>query len=240
MSKAAFFFALYDQDKDGELNNIDLHTMSTELFLLMSLLQSDFDKWDVVCNLITLSAEQTNDQEVVDKLNGELKDNPSTQQQQQQQPLDKSASLLLDSKYFVDHANIIHGVLMGPEAPCIKITLPSLRMIILTEDRLDQLIQTDIPQSFKLQKALVERQKGLGHEIFEALFIEGKKLANNMATGNTHGVASAAVVPSPTVSSERRSLSSIPPPSIPSRPPPGPKSLRSNASKSEEEEFELV
>lgn len=235
MSKAAFFFALYDQDKDGELNNMDLHAMSTELFLLMSLLQCDFDKWDVVCNFITLSAEQTNDQEVVDKLHGELKENLSTQQQ----PLDKSASLL-DSKYFVDHANMIHSVLMGPEAPCIKITLPSLRMIILTEDRLDQLIQTDIPQSFKLQKALVERQKGLGHEIFEALFIEGKKLANNMATGNTHGAASAAVVPSPTVSSERRSLSNIPPPSIPSRPPPGPKSLRSNASKSEEEEFELV
>ncbi|EPB91190.1 hypothetical protein HMPREF1544_01895 [Mucor circinelloides 1006PhL] len=236
MSKSAFFFALYDQDKDGELNNIDLHTMSTELFLLMNLLDTDVDKWDVICNFITLSAEQANEQDVVDTLHQQLQDVSATEQQQQQQ----QKTSPLDSKYFVDHANKIHNAIMGPDAPCIKITLPSLRMIILTEDRLDQLIQTDIPQSFRLQKALVERQKGLGHEIFEALFIEGKKLANNMAAGSSTAAVTSA--PSPSVSSERRSLSSIPPPAIPTSKPPSKTSRSSIVGKSEddEEEFELV
>lgn len=230
MSKAAFFFALYDQDQDGELNNIDLHTMSTELFLLMNLLDTNVDKWDVICSFITLSAEQVNEQDVVDALHQELQDG--------QQPQTVSP---LDSKYFVDHANKIHNALMGPDAPSVKITLPSLRMIILTEDRLDQLIQTDIPQSFKLQKALVERQKGLGHEIFEALFIEGKKLANNMAAGSSAAAATSA--PSPSVSSERHSLSSIPPPVIPTSNPPSRSSKSNVVGKSageDDEEFELV
>ncbi|CEP11243.1 hypothetical protein [Parasitella parasitica] len=237
MSKAAFFFSLYDEDKDGELTNVDLHTMSTELFLLMNLLGSDFDHWDAICNFITLSAEQTNDHDVVDKLREDLRAASPEAERQQKRKL-SSQSLVMNSKYFVDRINTMHNVLMGPEAPTINITLPSLRMIILTEDRLDQLIQTDIPQSFKLQKALVERQKGLGHEIFEALFIEGKKLANNMASN-----------PSPSVSSKRRSLSNLSSPVISTRSPSiGPSiasTLPKSSSKSSvvdkaEEDYELV
>ncbi|KAI8639361.1 rab-GTPase-TBC domain-containing protein [Parasitella parasitica] len=229
MSKTAFYFALYDEDEDGELDNADLHTMSTELFLLMNLLEPEFDQWDTVCSFITL----------IDKLHEDLRAEPDEEKQN-----DRSSIQPLNCKYFVDHINKIHNVLINPQAPTIKITLPSLRMVILTEDRLDRLIQTDIPQSFKLQRALVERQKGLGHEIFEALFVEGKKLANNMAASNTH--AKTAADPSPSVSSERRSLSGLSSPAIPARSPSGRSTtLKSSKSSvadgnSEEEEFELV
>lgn len=239
MSKAAFFFALYDQDKDGELTNIDLHTMSTELFLLMNLLDANFDKWGVISNFITLSAEQSNEQDAVDKLHQILKENLPLQPQQQQQEAIR-LNISLDPKYFVNYANTIHNALMDPNAPCIRITLPSLRMIILTEDRLDQFIQTCIPQSFKLQKAFVERQKGLGHEIFEALFIEGKKLANNMINSPNLQVASSSAA-SPLVSStSRRSLS----PTIPSRPPsritPTSSTKTSKSNVRSDDEYELV
>lgn len=166
MSKAAFYFSLYNQDKSQHLNNEDLHTMATELFWLMTTLEVDFDAWDTIRNFILLSTEHSNDTEVVERLSSLL-------------TLDTTPH---DSSFFAKHVLMIHNALMGPDAPpVIEITLPSLRMIILTEDRLDNFIQTIFPATFKLEKEVVERQKGLGYEIFEALFIEGKKLANNMA-----------------------------------------------------------
>jgi hypothetical protein len=210
MSKAAFFFALYDQDKDGKLNNIDLHTMATEFFLLMNLIGTEFDAWETITSLISLSAEHSHDKEVIDYLTKEL------QEDDNEFPTE---SKKIDAKYFVAHISKVHSVLMGPEAPSIEMTLPSLRMIILTEDRLDQFIQTDLPQSFKLQKALVERQKGLGHEIFEALFIEGKRLANHMAYPATID----AIAPLSSSFDQRLSLSHT----VPAR---SPKSTRSTAS----------
>lgn len=147
------------------LDNQDLHTMATELFWLMTTLEVEFDAWDSICNFIILSAEHSNSKDDVDALLALLK---------QDMNLD-------DSTYFAKHILMLHNALMGPDAPVIEVTLPVLRMIVLTEDRLELFIQTIIPASFKLEKAVVERQKGLGHEIFEALFVEGRKLANNMA-----------------------------------------------------------
>lgn len=165
MSKASFYFSLYNQDKSEHLNNRDLYTMTTELFWLMTTLEVEFDSWDAICNFIALSAEYSNTKDDVDTLLTLLKqdDNPD------------------DSTYFAKHVSILHNALLGPDAPVIEVTLPVLRMIILTEDRLEQCIQTIIPASFKLEKPVIERQKGLGHEIFEALFVEGRKLANTMA-----------------------------------------------------------
>ncbi|KAG2193220.1 hypothetical protein INT47_010695, partial [Mucor saturninus] len=165
MSKANFYFSLYNQDKSEHLNNGNLHTMATELFWLMTTLEVEFDAWDAICNFIALSAEYSNTKDDVDALLALLKQevNPD------------------DSTYFAKHVSILHNALMGSDAPVIEVTLPVLRMIILTEDRLEQFIQTIIPASFKLEKEVIERQKGLGHEIFEALFVEGRKLANTMA-----------------------------------------------------------
>jgi hypothetical protein len=198
MSKAAFFFDLYDQDREGILNNIDLHTMATELFLLMNLLDINFNAWETLSNLITLSAEHSNDKEVIDHLSKELQDDDN-------EPAAETNKM--DAEYFVLHINKVHNALMGPEAPSIELTLPSLRMIVLTEDRLEKFIQIDLPQSFKLQKAFVERQKGLGHEIFEALFIEGRRLANQMAYPATID----AIAPLPSTFDQHLSLSNVPP-----------------------------
>lgn len=160
--------------------------MATELFWLMNTLEVDFDAWETIRNFIILSAETSNGKEVVESLASVL-------------TLDMNPH---DSSYFAKHVLMIHNALMGPEAPVIEITLPSLRMIILTEDRLDHFIQTTFPATFKLEKEAVERQKGLGHEIFEALFIEGKKLANNMAYPDH-------LAPNEGTSSKRRSIASL-------------------------------
>lgn len=227
MSKTAFYFALYDDDKSNKLNNEDLHTMATEFFWLMSTLEVDFDIWDTICNLITLSAEQSHPEETIKALQQALKieGNPD------------------DSSYFANHILTIHNALLGPEAPMIELGLPSLRMIMLTDDRLDQFLQTILPKSFKLEKAPIERQKGLGHEIFEALFIEGKKFANNIASPTPPSHLS----PSPSQSgdvSKRASVSRSITPEIPSRSPLSTKSTPSiDSEKSphkDEEEYELV
>ncbi|KAI8085278.1 rab-GTPase-TBC domain-containing protein [Thamnidium elegans] len=186
LSKASFYFSLYNQDKSLHLNNEDLHTMATELFWLITTLEVNFDAWDTIRNFIILSAETSNSKQVVESLASVL-------------TLDMNPH---DSSYLAKHVLMIHNALMGPEAPVIEITLPSLRMIILTEDRLDHFIQTTFPATFKLEKEVVERQKGLGHEIFEALFIEGKKLANNMAYPDH-------LSPNEDTSSKRRSISSL-------------------------------
>lgn len=217
MSKAEFYFSLYNQNKPENFNNEDFHTMATELFWLMATLEVEFDAWDTICNFITLGAEYSNSKENVNSLLLLLKQeiNPD------------------DSTYFAKHVLMIHNALMGPDAPVIEVTLPVLRMIILTEDRLEQFIQTTIPTSFKLEKTVIERQKGFGHEIFEALFLEGKKLANNMAypdhlTPNEDKIKSAMsrLTSSPAVS-------------------PRPRSTVSNnsvtpSSKASEEEYEII
>lgn len=196
MSKTAFFFALYKEDKGDLLNNNDLQTIATELFLLMNLLDTNFNAWEVISNLITISAEHCNDKQVIDRLIEDLRDDDND--------VSLPKSKKIDAKYFVAHMNKIHNALMVSQVPCIEVSLPSLRMIVLTEERLDHFIQTDFPQSFKLQKALVESQKGLGHEIFEALFIEGKRLANHMAYPTTIDPAS----PLSSAIGQRLSLSS--------------------------------
>lgn len=212
MSKAAFYFALYNEDGDDKLNNEELHTMTSELFLLMNLLQVKFDTWDTISNFVIMSAEQTNTQEVIDQLHKDLN------------MIEEDSDMM---HYFSTRLLKIHNIMMGSEAPTIEVTLPSLRMILLTEERLEEFLQTDIPQSFKLEKELVERQKGLSQEIFEALFIEGKKLASNMT--ETH-------MPSPSASTSRRSLTATPPP-IPSR---SPRSSMIPPDNKSEEEYELI
>ncbi|KAI7905943.1 rab-GTPase-TBC domain-containing protein [Cokeromyces recurvatus] len=226
MSKAAFLFTLYDDDNDGILTNMDIHLISTQLFLLMMLLHVDFNAWDAITNFIILSAEQSDSSaEAIDKLHDEFikgdnqHNEPST----------------LDTDYFVACINKIHETLLGPNAPSIEVTLPSLRMILLTEDRLDQFIQHDLPQSFKLQKVLTEPRKGLGHEIFEALYIEGKKLASNMAAHSRVAENMSEQQKSDLLANSRTSPLS----SIPIRSPKSTKSAASSINKIDED-YELI
>lgn len=219
MSKTAFYFALYDYDKSEKLNNVDLHTMATEFFWLMSTLEVKFDAWDTIYNFITLIVEQNNSKEVVDEILKVL------QQDDNNSPPE-------DSTWFANHVLMIHNAFMGPEAPPVEITLPVLRMIILTDDRIDQFIQTILPKSFKLEKAPAERQKGLGHEIFEALFIEGRKLATNMSLPVPPDSASTGIHLSPTDNNIKRRSPSIS--GSPRLPPSSstPRSIKSSASSS--------
>ncbi|KAI8064867.1 rab-GTPase-TBC domain-containing protein [Gilbertella persicaria] len=215
MSKAAFFFALYDKDKKDILTNQELYSMASEFHLILCLLEIPHPL-DTIANFICLSAEQTNTPKAMEHLH------------QQLDVFDRddigSESGELDMKRVFEFTNDFHQVLMGTEAPMIEITLPMFRMIVLTEESLDQFIQTDFPQSFKLQKSLVERQKGLGHEIFEALLVEGKKFASNMTAAGQQDKLSVS-------NTKNRSMLTC------SR---SPKSVKSTVSNFEDDDYELI
>ncbi|KAI8362751.1 rab-GTPase-TBC domain-containing protein [Blakeslea trispora] len=193
MSKAAFFFSLYDHEtKDQMLTNQEFYQLINEFFLLLNLLDMpEFHPLDTITKLITLSAEQTNTPAAMASLHEQLES--ISKDPNYRILVDKDGKKINLSKTR-KITEAIRDLLTGSEAPVIEITLPVFRMIILTEEHLDQFIQTKFPQSFKLQKSLIETQKGLGHEIFEALLVEGKKFANNMTVKNDGRLSAAEVV----------------------------------------------
>ncbi|KAG1244525.1 hypothetical protein G6F68_015416 [Rhizopus microsporus] len=63
-------------------------------------------------------------------------------------------------------------------ADVIDISLPSFRMVILTNESLEILFDHGFKKSFNFTKSsTVDRQKSLGRELFENLFVQGQKLA---------------------------------------------------------------
>ncbi|KAI8990935.1 rab-GTPase-TBC domain-containing protein [Mycotypha africana] len=234
LSKASFYFALYDEDKDGKLMNTDLHSITAEMFLLMNLLNVDFNKWETICSFLALTVEESSTKEAADRLLNKIQDS-------EQLPVPGLGKI--NATYFVAHINKIHNALFELDIPSIKLTLPSFRAVLLTEDRLVQLIQTDIPRSFRLQKGTDEAQKGLGLEILETLILEGKKLAvtTNLARSNQQ-----LLLPPPPSARRRLSSASIPPP-IPTRSPRSPISTstmsthnNNNETHLEDDDYELL
>jgi hypothetical protein len=68
--------------------------------------------------------------------------------------------------------------ILGPDAPSCDLTLPSFRMVVLTNESLEMFFDHEFQNGFKIVKSsAVERQKSLGRELFENLFAEGKSLA---------------------------------------------------------------
>ncbi|ORX45517.1 TBC-domain-containing protein [Hesseltinella vesiculosa] len=68
-------------------------------------------------------------------------------------------------------------ILQQYSAAC-SLSLPSFRMVVLTNETLEMLFDHEFQDSFHLENSnSVERQKSLGRELFENLFREGKNLA---------------------------------------------------------------
>ncbi|KAI9597474.1 rab-GTPase-TBC domain-containing protein [Syncephalis fuscata] len=65
-------------------------------------------------------------------------------------------------------------------ADAIWLSLPSFRMIVLAESVLEQLFEADLPGSFHLEQQPQAYNARLGREIFNALWSEGTKLAENV------------------------------------------------------------
>ncbi|KAI8882932.1 TBC-domain-containing protein [Backusella circina FSU 941] len=172
MSQVAFLFSLFDTESTGKLLNADIMAMASELYWLMTMLYDDNDgsqkhhdaSWDTVCSFITLTLEQSleNNHEKLEQLTGKL---------------NTSSSKITTS--LESHLETLHKIfsLEENENTQLELTLPSLRMIVLTDISLEYFLQDTLPRSFRLEKMIIEPQKSLGREIFETLFIEGKKLA---------------------------------------------------------------
>ncbi|KAI8990038.1 rab-GTPase-TBC domain-containing protein [Pilobolus umbonatus] len=170
MSKTEYLFSLYDEDKDGVLNNEDMHAMVIEFYWLMLTISPNKDTvWKTICNFVRLSVEQSSEhnKEVMSFVDDILK---------------VETEAASDNTRFLLHLTMIQNVYIGTDVPKVQLSVPLLRMIVLIDDHINAFIQTVLPESFVLEKTMIERQKSLGHEIFETLLDEGKKLANNIIT----------------------------------------------------------
>ncbi|KAF1804276.1 rab-GTPase-TBC domain-containing protein [Mucor lusitanicus] len=182
MSHMDWFFQLYDQDKDGVLTSQDIINMSKELYWLLGILKDTDIAWDAVTSLVVHSCEQS------DLAKGGQPDEATLTHR------------LADLTMTADGVSF-HGRIKQLEnsilADIVDITIPSFRMVVLTNESLEMLFDHGFADSFKVVKSAMDRQKSLGREVFENLFADGQKLAKEVSHG-----------PSPTLSSPTASNSS--------------------------------
>ncbi|KAI8340943.1 rab-GTPase-TBC domain-containing protein [Chlamydoabsidia padenii] len=167
MSLMGFFFQLYSHDGET-LNNNDLLAMVKELWWLLTQFNNDDHNtaWMTLNDFIAHSFEQS---QVV---HGHAPSDTITQQLE---------NLTLTNNVR-QHMNQLDRVLNADTNLC-DLTLPSFRMVVLTNESLEMFFDHEFQQGFKLNKSsAVERQKSLGRELFENLFAEGKSLAKTPAS----------------------------------------------------------
>ncbi|KAF7724455.1 hypothetical protein EC973_000964 [Apophysomyces ossiformis] len=181
MAQIGLFFSMYDTDTDGVLKSGDIVAMAKELFwLFRQTEEQESVAWDAVTSLIVQSCEQS---EIA-----------------LGNPPDKTrlAHLLADLSMTGQGTSLAERV--GQLESClvgdIEISLPSFRLIALTNESLEMFFDHKFARSIKLVKSASERQKSLGRELFENLFAEGKKLASSKLSP----IASPSPAPSPSSS----------------------------------------
>ncbi|KAG1460739.1 hypothetical protein G6F46_005335 [Rhizopus delemar] len=163
MSHMDWFFKLYDEDKDGILTSKDILNISKEFYWLLSILKDDGIAWDAVTSLIVHSCEQS------ELAKGTQPDESNLKH--------RLADLTMTNDDASLHTRIkqIENAII---ADVIDISLPSFRMVILTNESLEILFDHGFKNSFNFTKSsTVDRQKSLGRELFENLFVQGQKLA---------------------------------------------------------------
>ncbi|CAO3614635.1 unnamed protein product [Mucor fragilis] len=175
MSHLDWFFQLYDQDKDNVLTSKDIINMSKELYWLLSILKDTDIAWDAVTSLVVHSCEQS------DLAKGGQPDEATLTH--------RLADLTMTADGVSFHRRIkqLENSIL---ADIIDLTIPSFRMVVLTNESLEMLFDHGFADSFKVVKSAMDRQKSLGREVFENLFADGQKLAKEVSHG-----------PSPTLSS---------------------------------------
>ncbi|OBZ89536.1 hypothetical protein A0J61_02414 [Choanephora cucurbitarum] len=162
MSHIDWFFKLYDEDKDDVLISKDIINMSKELYWLLSLLKDIDIAWDAVTSLIVHSCEQS------DVAKGIQPDEATLTHR-----LADLAMTTTGTSLYARIKQLENSML----ADLVDITMPSFRMVVLTNEALEMLFDHGFANSFKVVKSATEHQKSLGRELFEKLFADGQKLA---------------------------------------------------------------
>ncbi|KAI8089871.1 rab-GTPase-TBC domain-containing protein [Halteromyces radiatus] len=173
MSLMGLFFQMYSHDGE-KLVGQELITISKEMWWLLTVFNDGNDTlaWETIINFLSQSLEQSN---IVRGGNSESSDKDDLTQQ--------LASLSISGGMSVRQRMDQLDTLLGNNdsistlVSC-ELTLPSFRMVVLTNETMEMFFDHEFQDSFKLEKAsAVERQKSLGRELFENLFAEGKSLA---------------------------------------------------------------
>lgn len=167
MSHMDWFFKLYDEDNDHVLTSRDIINMSKELYWLLSILKDKDIAWDAVTSLVVHSCEQS------DIAKGGQPDETTLTHRL------ADLTMTADGQSFHRRIRQLDDSLL---ADIVDITLPSFRMVILTNESLEMLFDHGFTNSFKVVKSAADRQKSLGRELFENLFADGQKLAKEAPT----------------------------------------------------------
>lgn len=162
MSHMDWFFKLYDDDNDGILRSKDIIHMSKEFYWLLGILKDTDIAWDAATSLVVRSCEQS------DVAKGDQPDDATLTH--------RLADLAMTAEGISFHARMrqLENSLL---ADLVDISLPSFRMVILTNESLEMLFDHGFTNSFRIVKSASDRQKSLGRELFENLFADGQKLA---------------------------------------------------------------
>ncbi|KAI9478329.1 MAG: rab-GTPase-TBC domain-containing protein [Benjaminiella poitrasii] len=164
MSHIDWFFKIYDEDKDDVLQSRDIINMCKELYWIIGLLKSRDIAWDVATSLIVQSCEQS------DVAKGAQPDESTLTHRL------ADLTMTANGLSFHEHIRKLENSML---ADTIDITVPSFRMVVLTNESLEMFFDHGFADSFKVVKSASDRQKSLGRELFENLFIDGQKLAIN-------------------------------------------------------------
>ncbi|KAI8986456.1 rab-GTPase-TBC domain-containing protein [Pilobolus umbonatus] len=162
MSHLDWFFDLYDEDDLQMLTSKNIIDMSKELYWLISVLRDTDIAWDAVTNLIVQSCEQS------DVAKGGQPDEATL--------MHRLADLTMKASSYSFHSRIkqLENSII---ADLVDLTIPSFRMVALTNETLEMFFDYGFKNSFKLVKSAADRQKSLVREVFENLFEDGQKLA---------------------------------------------------------------
>ncbi|CAO3670069.1 unnamed protein product [Umbelopsis ramanniana] len=171
MSIIDLFFNLYDSDNDGTLGIKDLLDMSKELLCLYHIMQIlDSQHLNSITALLINAYEQY---EIV-----------SGQETLEDKHSERVAKYTLAEDTPLETL-MMHLDVMLNDADPLELSIPSFRMVVLTDEILEIFFSINFPESFTLKKAMADSQKSLGREIFNHLFASGQTLASRKITPST-------------------------------------------------------
>ncbi|KAG1460472.1 hypothetical protein G6F56_005941 [Rhizopus delemar] len=167
MSHMDWFFKLYDESKSGVLTSRDIINMSKEVYWLLCILKDSDIAWDAATSLIVHSCEQS------DVARGSQPDEATLKH--------RLADLTMtnDGKSLTARVKQLDDAIL---ADVIDLTLPSFRMVALTNESLEMLFYHGFKNSFNFAKSAMDRQKSLGRELFENLFAQGQNLVQSSSS----------------------------------------------------------
>ncbi|KAI9265974.1 rab-GTPase-TBC domain-containing protein [Sporodiniella umbellata] len=170
MSHMDWFFELYDEDKTGSLTSQDITNMSKEIYWLLCTLKDTNIAWDAVTSLIVNSCEQS------DIAKGSQPDETTLKHRLADMTMASDNISLTSRIKQLDNAFL---------ADVVDLSLPSFRMVVLTNESLEMLFYHGFKNSFDFAKSVIDREKSLGRELFESLFDQGQNLVEVQTNGST-------------------------------------------------------